>query len=182
MWSNCTSPCYKLSEISRAPGRISFRTWQSLSLKNFCEILNKINLSKLSKSKLGIEKSSGGIFALKFTLLMWLWRNYWNKFYLLIKFWKLRSPISNFISSFNSFKRVVIFNGFKSGETPKESVETYQLIIKSQPTSEDARFFLQPNYTFEKGIKSHNTMLLSHFIQFRGSDVFLCVCWHVKLC
>ena len=57
---------------------------------------------------------------------------------------------------------------WQSKETSKEFVETYQLIIKSQPLSEDARFFLLPNHTFEKGIIQtkrnihHQTLLLCH--------------------
>ena len=39
----------------------------------------------------------------------------------------------------------------QSKDISKEFVETYQLIIKSQPLSEDARVFLLPNHTFEKG-------------------------------
>ena len=38
-------------------------------------------------------------------------------------------------------------------DSSKEYVGTYQLIIKSQPLSEDARTFLLPNHTFEKGKK-----------------------------
>ena len=41
---------------------------------------------------------------------------------------------------------------FQSKETENEYIQTYQLVIKSQPLSEDARTFLQPNQTFEKGI------------------------------
>ena len=47
---------------------------------------------------------------------------------------------------------------FQSKETENEYIQTYQLVIKSQPLSEDARTFLQPNQTFEKGIFS--TLLL----------------------
>ena len=41
-------------------------------------------------------------------------------------------------------------------DSSKEYVGTYQLIIKSQPLSEDARTFLLPNHTFEKGTKKNS--------------------------
>ena len=63
-------------------------------------------------------------------------------------------------------------------------METYQLIIKSQPTSEDARSFLQPNYTFEKGLRYNNTINVVTFLPFLEvqmySSVFVDMSNYVK--
>ena len=49
-------------------------------------------------------------------------------------------------------------------DSSKEYVGTYQLIIKSQPLSEDARTFLLPNHTFEKGTKKIKLILSESFV------------------
>ena len=44
----------------------------------------------------------------------------------------------------------------KTKKSPKEYLDTFQLIIKSQPLSEDARQFLKPNRTFEKEVQMYS--------------------------
>ena len=58
----------------------------------------------------------------------------------------------------------------RAKDASKESVETYELIIKSQPLSEDARKFLQPNHTFEKEVQMYSTVFvdMANFVKKRG--------------
>ena len=58
----------------------------------------------------------------------------------------------------------------KLKDASKEFVETYQLIIKSQPLSEDARKFLQPNHTFEKEVQMYSTVFvdMANFVKKQG--------------
>ena len=55
----------------------------------------------------------------------------------------------------------------------KECQETFQLVIKSQPVSEDARKFLSPSRTFEREVEMYSSVLpaLASFVRRESSLV-----------
>ena len=48
----------------------------------------------------------------------------------------------------------------KTKNSPKEYFSTFELVIKSQPLSEDARTFLKPNKTFEKEAQMYPLVII----------------------